>query len=483
MFLYIFIIIAFLFILFFTKSYKKKVILELNQKEHRLIRLYPMAMFLIDILFPKRNNLRNMKLEQQLRELYVSDKIEGIRYLYEVGKLATMLFALFMICLVGLLISASSTFHVSDYATILVRPTYGEGEKEVELSVNVEGESEESVVVKLEEQKLTEEEVEHTFEEVFHKLESEVLGDNKTFDEISKPLQLVTAVNGYPISVSWRLEDPEHINYNGDVMNDDLSEEGILTSITADLSYDEYEAEYTIPLRLVPPVKSTQRILQEQIQELIEQKNESTSGEVRLPEKIGNKKVKFRIPIENNDYIIPLLGICMIMLLAVQKEKNLEKQVKERREQMLSDYAEIVSKLTLLHGAGLTISMAWKRIVEDYHKNPLAVKRYAYEEMNLTLLKMRNGTPESEAYGDFGKRSNLHCYLKLGSLLEQNLIKGTKGLKDLLESEVRSAFEERKHLARKKGEEAGTKLLVPMFLLLLIVLIIMMIPAFLTMKV
>jgi hypothetical protein len=50
----------------------------------------------------------------------------------------------------------------------------------------------------------------------------------------------------------------------------------------------------------------------------------------------------------------------------------------------------------------------------------------------------------------------------------------------LLEQEERNAMNERINLAKKRGEEAGTKLLGPMILLLLIVMLMIMIPAFLS---
>jgi len=41
-------------------------------------------------------------------------------------------------------------------------------------------------------------------------------------------------------------------------------------------------------------------------------------------------------------------------------------------------------------------------------------------------------------------------------------------------------MEERKSLARKLGEEAGTKLLLPMLLMLILVIVILMVPAILS---
>ena len=93
---------------------------------------------------------------------------------------------------------------------------------------------------------------------------------------------------------------------------------------------------------------------------------------------------------------------------------------------------------------------------------------------------MKSGVAEGTAYENFGRRCQLPNYIKMGSLLSQNLKKGSKGLVSLLEKEALSSMEERKNTARKLGEQAGTKLLFPMLLLFGVVLIILIVPAFLS---
>ena len=52
----------------------------------------------------------------------------------------------------------------------------------------------------------------------------------------------------------------------------------------------------------------------------------------------------------------------------------------------------------------------------------------------------------------------------------------------LLEEEVSAAFEERKNLAKKSGEEAGTNMLFPMMMMFGIFIVIIMVPAFLSLQ-
>ena len=63
------------------------------------------------------------------------------------------------------------------------------------------------------------------------------------------------------------------------------------------------------------------------------------------------------------------------------------------------------------------------------------------------------------------------------NLITQNVKKGTTDILKLLEQESQSAFEQHKNLAKKKGEEAGTKLLFPMILMLMTVMAMLMFPA------
>ena len=74
----------------------------------------------------------------------------------------------------------------------------------------------------------------------------------------------------------------------------------------------------------------------------------------------------------------------------------------------------------------------------------------------------------------------------LQKICGDSLSKSAEGLQraaEILKSEAAEAFEERKNMARKAGEEAGTKLLVPMFIMLAVVMAIMVIPAFLSIQI
>ena len=102
--------------------------------------------------------------------------------------------------------------------------------------------------------------------------------------------------------------------------------------------------------------------------------------------------------------------------------------------------------------------------------------------MLLTQREIESGKLERQAFENFGDRCQVPCYKKFSNLVLQNMKKGSAGFKESLEYEVAVAFEHRKHIAKIKGEEASTKLLLPMGIMLGIVLIIIVMPAFMSIK-
>ena len=163
-------------------------------------------------------------------------------------------------------------------------------------------------------------------------------------------------------------------------------------------------------------------------------------------------------------------------------DKDLNKRIEERNRQMIVEYAEFVSKLQILLSSGKTIRKALEHIYEEYKiaRTKGGEKLYVYEELGLCIKHLGDGMKEEDCYEYFGKRCNLLCYRKLMSILIQNLRKGTDGLLEAMDNEVHAAFEERKAVARRLGEEAQTKLIFPMMLMLGVVMIIIMIPAYLS---
>ena len=182
--------------------------------------------------------------------------------------------------------------------------------------------------------------------------------------------------------------------------------------------------------------------------------------------------------------VLLLLGIlagAALLYLPVQQEK----QEKDKRIRALqADYAAMVTRLGLYMTAGLSLRSSWERIVRDYQEDRRAgcPLKIVYEEMDLTRRQIIGGVYEDRAYADFGRRCGSPEYLRLGSLLETYVQQGNRDLFTLLEQEAANALAADLMRVKKRGEQAGTLLLLPILILFGLTLLLVVVPAFMQMQ-
>lgn len=370
----------------------------------------------------------------------------------------------------------------------IVRNTYGKGSRVEELIVDIEGEEEEKVQVEVSERAYTSSEMKELFGRVTKRMDHWILGENESLDRIESDMNLISQIPGEPIDVTWELDRYDVMNVYGELEKEKTPQEGVRVNLKAVLTYREdcsQQALYECMAMVYPRTLTGREAIVETLRQELGKRDEETREEAKLilPGSIADRELHFYYDMDMRGIVLMVMAVLIFVLLYALEKQNEEKKISDKRSQMVLDYPEIVSKLTLLLGAGMTVRKAWRKIVEDYsNKNARGKERFAYEEMIYTSREMDSGVTEAESYEKFGRRCNVQEYLRLGALLSQNLRKGTKGLNDLLKLEAMQAFEERKARAKRRGEEAGTKLLLPMFLMLVEVLIIVVVPAFLSIQ-
>ena len=359
------------------------------------------------------------------------------------------------------------------------RNLYGDGSKKVSL-IAEDGDEEYCISLDIEEKSYTDEELMQMIETALPDLERSILGENESIDKVAYDLRLVKSVDGYPFDVEWRV-DEEYLDYEGHLVKDRL-DAPVPIELTAVISCGSFALEHTFSMMIcskaVQPGKA--ELMERQISE--QESNSRSDKKVTLPSEIGGQKIHWSYKRSYRGLLLLAATPLLVFLVYFGRDRDLHRQVEDREEQMRLDYPEIVSSLALLIGAGMTVPNAWMKIAGDYknRKAQTGRKRYAYEEMLLTIYEMESGVSQMKAYEHFGRRCRIPSYNKLATLLSQNIRKGAANLPLLLREESKDAFEERKHLARSMGEKAGTKLLVPMMMLLGITLVIIMVPAFQT---
>ena len=356
-----------------------------------------------------------------------------------------------------------------------------------ELQVQTEDEEAESLTVLVEPKRLSREESKKLLQETLQQMETYILGENSSLEEVRKDLKLISKVEGLPVELTWELDSYEVLNLDGSLRSENLKEEGSIVELTAYVSCNQEEAVYRGYARVLPPLLSPAEIFMQELareMEELEEKN-AEKGHKELPAKVQGKTVTWKEKPSSSASGILLLTLAALTALYTAWDRELVQKTKERDRQMRRDYGRIVSKLVLLMGAGATVRFAWELTVRDYQtkrEEGTEELRYAYEEMAFACREMQNGIAEVKAYENFGLRCRIPCYLKLSVLLEQNLRKGSRGLTELLQGEVQEAFEQRREQAACAGEEAATRLLLPMILMLVVVMLLILVPAGMSMQ-
>lgn len=334
------------------------------------------------------------------------------------------------------------------------------------------------------EQVLTPEEEQRMLDLAKKEIDREFLGENTSMDNVCKKVVIRESYQDGFVDAAWYFDNPDVVNYEGEIIAGDLPEQGTLIQASAELTCGDSGCSYEFPF-LVKPLALDEReqLLKEIGEYLSAQETERGEDSVALPETLHGQKLQWKRKKEYLPEKLLLLGIAAAGAIPLAGTSKRQEMQKKRKEQLLMEYPDMISKLVLLMGAGMTLFGAWKKIALEYEakrQDNAVLERISCEEMLCTCHEVEGGIGEGRAYERFGERCGVPCYRKLGNTLSQNLQKGNKGLLDLLEAEVEEAFEERKSIAKKYGEKAGTKLLVPMIMMLGMVMVLLLVPALLS---
>lgn len=372
------------------------------------------------------------------------------------------------------------------YKNKIKRGDYGQGDQEETFLVEGLLDKRTEISVTLEQREYEKEEAEEMFPIAYEYLILHAKGQNASWEKITEPLQLMTWIKEYGISAEWQSYRREVIDPSGEVCYERCSPNGETCYLKVCLRAGEYSRIYKIKAVVYPPEQTEEEKGREEFEGFLKELDgeQKTTEYLILPEQFHGKRLSYHKKNSSEYWIFPLLGVITSLLLPLRKKQKIREAKKKREKELLLDYSEVVSKLVIFLGAGMPMRKAWERVVRDYEEKAKRTgeSRAAYEEMKQVYYLMERGVPETSAYLEFGNRCRLLPYRKLAGMLEQNVRNGTKGLREILEHEMEDAFIQRKLLAKKMGEEAGTKLLFPLIMMLGVVMIILTVPAFLSFK-
>ena len=170
---------------------------------------------------------------------------------------------------------------------------------------------------------------------------------------------------------------------------------------------------------------------------------------------------------------------CLLIIGAafMLPDTQLDRDIKKRRIEIMLDFPEFLVKLTLLINAGMTVPKAWEKVSDSHnHERALGL------ELQTSVSEIKAGKSEFKAYEDFAKRCRMQEVTRVVSVLLQNMRKGNEELVSILRVHANECWEMRKNAAKKLGEEASSKMLLPMTIMLISILLIVTTPAIIALQ-
>lgn len=179
--------------------------------------------------------------------------------------------------------------------------------------------------------------------------------------------------------------------------------------------------------------------------------------------------VIFLLALLANNPAALLFGVVIAVIFVWYMNESFQDKLTDRREEILAQFPQVLSKMTLLVNSGMTLREAWKLIANQSDS-------ILFQEMQLTAIQLDNGVSEPAAYREFAERCGLREVRKFSSMVVQGLEKGASELTLFLKDMADELWMEKRSLVKQKGEQANSKLLIPTVIIFIGILFMIMAP-------
>lgn len=165
-----------------------------------------------------------------------------------------------------------------------------------------------------------------------------------------------------------------------------------------------------------------------------------------------------------------VFGMILAVIFVWYMNESFKDKLMARREEILAEFPQVLSKMTLLVNSGMLLRDAWNLIANQS-------ETILFQEMRLTATQLENGVPETVAYREFAERCGIKEIRKFSSMVVQGLEKGASELTIFLKDMADELWLEKRNLVKQKGEKANSKLLIPTVIIFIGILFMIMAPA------
>lgn len=356
----------------------------------------------------------------------------------------------------------------------------GEGSYTQELHV-ISDVYEGEVTVEVPERQVSKEDAGKLFKQAIAEIDQTVWGEAQNMDQVTEDLKVRDHYADGMVKARWDFSS-DLISSDGDIRQEEVVQDHVVTA-TVYLTCSPYEEIYEFSFHLYPEGLGSKEGFEQWLKGILEEQDPE-SAEWILPDEVKDSAIQWKKEDENTGAALSVLGVVAMFAIAYSSSIEDKRRKRERMRELQSDYPSIVSKLVMFLGAGISLPETVERISRDYEQRQRKWGRIrpGYELVRQLHYEMKDGIGELSALEHFGNAAGRKEYRKLSLLLQQNQKKGNEDLLLRLEGEEAEAFEIRKNLAIKLGEEASTKMLLPLLGMLTVVIVIVIAPAMMQMQ-
>lgn len=413
------------------------------------------------------------KVSKSLRKLYVvsDEKLKDIAYRYMVKNAAICIIILSIFNLISVGLNLKNRYFPQPN-NIIERADYqGEAEKH---DIYLSDDEEETVyALQVSQMLYSKEQFIEEVDRIACELEETISGENDDLNNIYSDMKLEQRDSTGVFLLEWYSDYPEYVSSYGRVSRDGL-EEDVKVTLKVEITYKDYcqSLEYIVVVKAdkgndeETDIDAVKMVLDE-----LEKENRQ-SKIIELPEEINGVGISLYKEKKSKKAGVMICAIFACAFSILMCRSRVKENIKKRDNMLRMIYPTFVNKLCLLLGTGMTLKRCMNQIVKESKDGNVFIQELAY-----TLREIDSGMDEAGAYEQLGRRLGMPQYVRMMNHLSQNLRLGTRDIRIMMEEEVKLSISDRLEYAKKKGEEASSKLLFPMIILMAVVMVVIIFPA------
>ena len=275
-------------------------------------------------------------------------------------------------------------------------------------------------------------------------------------------------------------QDPDHL-----VLRAEVSDGDKVIEKKIDLTMDPYEKESSEEKQDDGDGEAAGKRNREAVEMELrgiasELNSDKAVKKVKLPVSLASgEKISWEVEDKSGSNGIAIMAVTVLTAFCIYKKRFsvLEQQRRLQRESVMRQLPEFVNRLVLLLNAGLVLTSAFEKSVEESFVEDSKGDDYFYGKLReiYVLCTTTNASMHVE-FRKMAKESGIRELMRVSNIISDNIRKGVERT-GKLQAESELLWISRKKSCEEKGRLAETKLTLPLMIFLMVLIIITVAPA------